>query len=160
MNIVKFYPIDPTNRQFIDEFIINHWYTLDMIVRGERINLGIANGWYAKRNQTVVGLITFRIFDGSLEILSLNSTEEKQGIGTALLHKVIDEAISRHCSSIKVITTNDNTSALRLYQKRGFDLIKIYRNSIDQSRPLKPEIPLLGNDGIPLRHEMELERNV
>ena len=36
-------------------------------------------------------------------------------------------------------------------------MVCLYRNALDASRRLKPEIPLVGNDGIPLRHEIELE---
>ena len=31
------------------------------------------------------------------------------------------------------------------------------RNALDQVRMIKPEIPLTGMDGIPLRHEIDLE---
>ncbi len=48
-------------------------------------------------------------------------------------------------------------NALRFYQKRGFVLVAIHRDALDISRKLKPEIPLIGNDGIPLRDEIELE---
>ena len=48
-------------------------------------------------------------------------------------------------------------NALRFYQKRGFELFAIHRNALDISRKLKPEIPMIGNDGIPLRDEIELE---
>jgi hypothetical protein len=48
-------------------------------------------------------------------------------------------------------------TALRFYQQRGFVLAAIHRNALEQSRKLKPEIPLVGNDGIPLRDEIELE---
>ena len=54
-------------------------------------------------------------------------------------------------------TTNDNLNALRFYQKRGFVLVAVHRNAMEQARKLKPEIPLIGNDGIPLRDEIELE---
>jgi hypothetical protein len=54
-------------------------------------------------------------------------------------------------------TTNDNLNALRFYQKRGFVLVSVHRNAVIKSRQLKPEIPLTGNDGIPLRDEIELE---
>ena len=27
--------IDKTNRQIVNDFIINHWYTLEMVVRGK-----------------------------------------------------------------------------------------------------------------------------
>lgn len=33
----------------------------------------------------------------------------------------------------------------------------LFRNALDISRKLKPEIPLIGEDTIPLRHEIELE---
>jgi len=46
---------------------------------------------------------------------------------------------------------------MRFYQKRGFDMANLYRNAMDVSRRLKPEIPLIGEDGIPLRHEIEFE---
>jgi hypothetical protein len=48
-------------------------------------------------------------------------------------------------------------TALRFYQQCGFVLAAIHRNALEQSRKLKPEIPLVGNDGIPLRDEIELE---
>ena len=55
------------------------------------------------------------------------------------------------------MTTNDNIRAIRFYQKRGFDMAAFRRNALDVSRKLKPEIPLVGDDGIPLRHEIEFE---
>lgn len=58
---------------------------------------------------------------------------------------------------VVLFTTNDNLHALRFYQKRGFDMVQIHRNAVEQARTLKPEIPLIGMDNIPLRHEIELE---
>ena len=56
-----------------------------------------------------------------------------------------------------LITTNDNLSALQFYQKRGFDMSRLYHNAVDKSRKIKPQIPLTGANGIPIRHEIELE---
>lgn len=36
--------IDQTNREKIDAFILREWFTLQMIVHGERIELGTADG--------------------------------------------------------------------------------------------------------------------
>jgi hypothetical protein len=36
-------------------------------------------------------------------------------------------------------------------------LVWVRRKTVEQARRLKPEIPLLGNDGIQLRDEIELE---
>lgn len=39
-------------------------------------------------------------------------------------------------------------------------MVKIYHNALDVSRKIKPSIPLIGNDGIPLKHEIEFEMNL
>jgi hypothetical protein len=52
---------------------------------------------------------------------------------------------------------DDNTNALRFYQRRGMRLAGLHRDAIAGSRRLKPEIPETGADGIPIRDELELE---
>ena len=148
--------IDQQDRKLINAFIIRQWYTMQMVVHGESIDLGTADGFYAW-DDGIIGLITCRRLGEEMEILSLDSLHERQGIGTALLDRVIGQAKETGAGRIKLITTNDNLSALRFYQKRGFDIIQIYRNALDQARKIKPEIPLIGMDGIPLKHEIELE---
>lgn len=61
------------------------------------------------------------------------------------------------CERLWLVTTNDNVDALRFYQKRGFALVRLYRRAIENSRRLKPGIPLVGAYGIPIRDEIELE---
>jgi GNAT superfamily N-acetyltransferase len=89
------------------------------------------------------------------EIVTLNSLVE--GVGTVLLSAVRTVAMSSKCRRVWLITTNDNLHALRFYQRNGFSLVALHRNALDLSRRLKPEIPLTGQDGIPLRDELELE---
>ena len=92
-----------------------------------------------------------------MEILSLDSLQENQGIGSKLVQNVIHEAKERKLQKIVLITTNDNINAIRFYQKRGFDMVHLFHNAMDVSRKLKPEIPLIGENSIPLRHEIEFE---
>lgn len=61
------------------------------------------------------------------------------------------------CDKIQLITTNDNINAIKFYQKRGFDLLQINHSAIDEERKIKPEIPYIGQNGIPIRHEVEFE---
>ena len=149
--------IDQTNRALVDTFILEQWYTMDMVVHGECINLGKADGWLAYEEGEIIGLITCRIIGDEMEILSLDSLKGNRGIGTKLLEKAVEEARRSGCAKVMLITTNDNLHALRFYQKRGFDMARIYRNAVDESRKIKPQIPLLSDDGIPIRHEIELE---
>ena len=117
-------------------------------------------GFVAMRDDKPVGLVTYRIDGSQCEIVTLNSVVEGLGIGSGLIDAVKSAAISAKCHRIWLITTNDNTPALRFYQKRGFVLVAVYINAIEQSRKLKPEIPMVGLDGIPLRDEIELEMSL
>jgi ribosomal protein S18 acetylase RimI-like enzyme len=60
------------------------------------------------------------------------------------------------CRRLRLTTTNDNLNALRFYQKVGFILAALRPNAIEKTRKLKP-IPMLGENGIPIRDEIELE---
>jgi GNAT superfamily N-acetyltransferase len=93
------------------------------------------------------------------EILTVHAGEQWHGAGTALIEAVGQLARRHGCARLWVITTNDNVDALRFYQRRGFCLVRVHRGAVDRSRAiLKPEIPPVGAYGIPLRDEIELER--
>jgi hypothetical protein len=39
-------------------------------------------------------------------------------------------------------------------------LVAVHRNAVEQARRIKPQIPAVGSDGIPLRDEIELEKRL
>ena len=149
--------IDQASREQINAFIVRQWFTMQMVVHGETIDMGNADGYYACEGDEITGLITYRIAGEEMKILSLDSLQEGRGIGTGLLDTVVAKARDAGMQRIMLITTNDNLSALRFYQKRGFDMSRLYCNALAQARKIKSEIPLIGMDGIPLKHEIELE---
>ena len=114
-------------------------------------------GFLLREQGELTGLVTFLQRGDELEITSLDSTREDRGVGADLLERVALEGRARGCRRLRLVTTNDNMRALAFYQKRGFDLFALRRGALDLSRRLKPEIPLVGEGGIPLRHELELE---
>lgn len=149
--------ISSKNRHMVNEFIVSQWLSTDMVVRGELVDMTILEGFIVFDEDNIIGLITYRIKENECEIMSLDSLREKQGIGTALINKVLETAAKEKCRKIKLITTNDNINALRFYQKRGFDMVHLYYNALENSRRLKPSIPMVGDFGIPLKHELEFE---
>ncbi len=157
---VEFKPISSGNRDEVNGFIRAQWFSTDMVVRGAIVDMTKLGGFVAYADEKIAGLITYLIKGGECEIMSLDSLRERQGIGTALVNMVIKAASGRKCGKIKLITTNDNINAIGFYQKRGFDMTRIYHDSMEVSRKLKPEIPLLGDFNIPLRHEIEFEMNL
>ena len=134
-----------------------HWGSTRMVTRGRVYQVDELAGFAAVQGDKPVGLVTYHINGDECEITSINSLVEKAGIGTALIDAVKDVATIARCKRLWLITTNDNTAALHFFQKRGFMLAAVYPNAFEQSRKLKPEIPLVGIDGIPLRDEIELE---
>ena len=46
------------------------------------------------------------------------------------------------------------------YQKKGFDLVRVYHNAMELARQVKPEIPDFGENGIAIRHELEFEMEI
>jgi GNAT superfamily N-acetyltransferase len=95
------------------------------------------------------------------EILTLHTARQWHGVGTALIEAVQRLAAPQGCTRLWLITTNDNLDALRFYQRRGFCLAALYRGAVDDSRArLKPEIPTVGDHGIPLRDELGLEKRL
>ena len=133
------------------------WGSVTQVRRGRAYRADELPGFAAIQDDKPAGLITYNINGEQCEITSLNSLVEGVGIGTGLIDAVKNAANSSKCKRLWLITTNDNTPALRLYQKRGFLLVAVYPNALEESRKLKPEIPLTGIDGIPIRDEIELE---
>lgn len=152
--------ISSSNRNLVNAFIKQHWYTTTMIIRGKEIDMTKVDGFYFRDGKTIIGLITYIVYNNTLEITSLDSLQENQGIGSELVETVIHEAKERNLQKIVLITTNDNINAIRFYQKRGFDMTHLFRNAMDISRKLKPKIPLIGENSIPLRHEIEFELSI
>lgn len=136
---------------------MEHWGGDTMMVHGEIFRPDPLDGFIALEDGQWVGLVTFRIDQQDCEVLSLDSLQEQRGIGTALMQKVIQEARGAGCRHVSLTTTNDNLNALKFYQKLGFALVAIRRNAMDETRRHKPGIPLIGENGIPLRDEIGLE---
>lgn len=144
-------------RDWAREYLQESWGSGGIVSRGNLYQADALPGFVALWEERPAGLLTYNIVDDACEILSLNSRVERQGIGSALIEAVRKQAISKGCSRVWLTTTNDNVEALRFYQKRGFELVAVYRNAVEQARTLKPSIPLIGNHNIPIRDEIELE---
>lgn len=150
-------PVTEADREWITPFLIEHWGTVRFVSRGRLFRADDNPGFVALRDGSPVGLITWEIYRGDCEITSVNSLVEGAGIGTGFIQSVKDTAIHSGCRRLWLVTTNDNTHALKFYQKRGFTIAAVYPDAIKQSRLLKPEIPYTGNEGIPIRDEIEME---
>jgi len=70
---------------------------------------------------------------------------------------VAEVARKEKSTRLWLITTNDNLLALGFYQRRGFHICAVNPDAITEARKIKPSIPQIGLEGIPLRDEIVLE---
>jgi len=124
--------------------------------RGELLDVLALPGFVAEKDGRPAGIVTYRCEESDCELAFIAAFERHQGIGTALLEALV--AAVAGCDRVWVVTTNDNLEALRFYQRRGFRLVALRPGAVDEARrDLKPRIGEVGELGIPLRDELELE---
>jgi ribosomal protein S18 acetylase RimI-like enzyme len=163
-------PLAPNDHDWAKSVLEERWNGPQVVTRGKIYDASQLPGFVACTNNSLrlrdgrvlpvgekVGLLTYRIENDECEIVTLDSLYESLSIGSELVLAVRQEAERQGCRRVWLITTNDNTNAMRFYQKRGFKLVGFYPNAIEESRKLKPAIPLTGDDSIPIQDELEFE---
>ena len=156
MNVLK---ITNENKHDVRAFFIKHWGSAEMVVSSGVYTCSELEGFiYVNEHDEITGLITYIIRNNECEIISLDSTEEGKGIGSELVRVVEDLAKQNRCEVISLLTTNDNLHALKFYQKRGYRIVEIISDAVQKARAIKPSIPLIGHDDIPLHDELKLQK--
>ena len=123
--------------------------------RGELIDVLDLPGFVAERDGHYVGVLTYATRANDVEIAYVEATESHTGIGTALVSTFLDAVSVR---PVWVVTTNDNLDALGFYQRHGFAIRDIRVGAVKKSREtIKPSIGRIGEHGIEIRDEIELE---
>ena len=143
--------------EWVVELFTERWGGVTSVSRGVAHDTTALPGFVALLDGKRAGVATYRITDRECELVTLDSLREGTGVGTALVGAVAEAARVAGAGRLWLITTNDNVRALRFYQRHGFDLVAVHRDAVARSRALKPSIPEIGLDGIPIRHELELE---
>jgi len=117
-------------------------------------------GFAAVSDDEVLGYLLYEFYSGVCEIMWLESVAQNIGIATALIEQVKQVAKLNGVCKVIVQTTNDNAHAFRFYQRRGFTVREVRLGALDEARRLQPLIPLIGDEGIPARDEIEFEIEV
>jgi GNAT superfamily N-acetyltransferase len=150
-------PVSDEDRQWIADFMVEHWGAEIVVSRGVAHTGADLPGFVAEIDGERAGLLTINIAGKDCEIVTLDSLREGMGIGSALIDAARRAAIDAGCGRLWLITTNDNLNMIGFGQKRGFELAAVHRGAISTSRKIKPQIPEIGIDGIPIRDEIEME---
>ena len=149
--------VDAAIREKIQPILDETWGAPYLAINGRLWDSRTMPGFAAVCGDEVLGYLLYEFHDGVCEIMVLESVIQNIGIASALIEKVKMIAKSNDVDKIIVQTSNDNTNAFRFYQRRGFTIREIRLGAMDAARKVKPSIPLIGEDCIPLRDEIEFE---
>jgi ribosomal protein S18 acetylase RimI-like enzyme len=146
-------PIVPADAEFVRRLAIEHWGSEIVVAHGVAYEPATLPGFVAEEGDRAVGFLTYHVHGDACEVVTIDAFRVRSGIGTALMDAVRALGHER----VWLITTNDNVDAQRFYEHGGFRLAAVHEGAVVRSRELKPEIPLLGRNGVPIRDELEYE---
>jgi ribosomal protein S18 acetylase RimI-like enzyme len=152
--------IQKDDQKKISELVQDYWEGDPVVAHGKAFHTNTLEGLKALNGNDILGFLHYQIRDVECEILTLASLQKNQGIGSALIAALENIARESNSHTLSLITTNDNLHALGFYQRRGFHLTTLSPGQVDVSRQLKPSIPEIGDNNIPLRDEIRLEKSL
>ena len=150
-------PIKPSDQEHIAALLERLWGSRHVVTRGKIFDAAQLPGFVALHNDNIIGLITIRFEATECEVVTLDAFEQGKGIGSALFKAAKSACQSRGCERLWLITTNNNLGAIAFYQKLGMRMIAIHPDAVTEARTLKPQIPLVDENGLPIRDEIEFE---
>ena len=149
-----------SDREEVAAFIEQHWRSRLVMSHGHQYYPHREEGFIERRDGKIVGLVTFHVAGETMELLTLNATLEREGIGSSLILSVIERARDKGCRRVMLTTTNDNLRAIGFYQRLGFRMMTINLGVVDEARKIKPQIPETGERGIPIHDEIVMELKI
>ena len=156
--VIQVHPIEPSDRGFVQDQLTAAFASHQVVVWGEPIDAAALPGFVAWADDERVGLLTYRVEGGAWQVVGLVASRSGRGVGRRLLTAAKEAAEAAGAATLWLVTTNDNTDALRFYQRFGFHLSAFSRDSLTRARQtLQPALPTQGAHGIALRDELRLE---
>ena len=141
------------DRAWVAGIATERWGSSVVVAHGEVLEPATLAGFVAEGDGERVGLLTYREDGDACEVVTIDAFEPRRGVGSALMRALMSLGHRR----VRLVTTNDNVPAQRFYERLGFRLVAVREGELERSRRLKPEIPLVGVGGAPIRDELEYE---
>ena len=131
-------PLDDGDRDWLAHLVAHEW-GLPVVTVSGAYDPSSLPGFVAEEGDRRLGVVTYRMTDEECEAVTLNSLEEKLGVGTALLSAVKAHA-DQEGVRLWLMTTDDNGNAIRFYENRGMTRAALHRDFIEVVRTHKPHV--------------------
>ncbi len=140
--------LGPASQEFIARLWQEEWGLPNVSVRRQYMPTDVEGLAWRAADGNDIGLVTWAVDGDRAEIVS------------RLMDAAEEELRRRGVKTVHLVTTNDNHRALSFYVRRGYRLVRLHLDAMDRVRQAKPQVPLIGDDGIPLLEMWELERDL
>lgn len=145
-------------RAWLERTYLARWGTTRVVSRGRPHDMAVLPGLVCERDGQRVGALTFRVDPGgAAECVTVDAFVRGAGVGRSLTEGVVALAAQHGWQRVWLVTTNDNTPALRAYQRTGWELVALHHGAVDRAREQQADIPATGLDSIRPHSELELE---
>ncbi|MEM7097539.1 MAG: GNAT family N-acetyltransferase [Pseudomonadota bacterium] len=113
--------------------------------------------------QSLTGFAVYIPQPPECELLAIAAARPGHGAGSQLLDDLEERVLDLGCNSIWLATTNDNLDAIKFYQRRGYRMCQLRPGAFSDVVRLKgldPNSIVVGNFDIPVRDEIQLEKEL
>jgi ribosomal protein S18 acetylase RimI-like enzyme len=160
MDDVRIVEPDDAQREWASDLAAEHFGSRQVVSRGALHDLAELPALVALADGAPIGVAFYRLEPAACELVAIIVTQQRRGVGRALVAEVEALARAGGAGRLWLITTNDNRAAQAFYSALGFALRATHTGAVRDARRLKPEIPLLGEGGVPIEDELEYERRL
>lgn len=147
--------LESSDRDWSDALVAQHFGSSRVVTCGRLHDAATLPGLMALNDGVPIGLLLYRIEADQCELVVLVSERPREGVATALVRALVNRLRECGCTRAWLVTTNDNLGAQSFYESLGWRLVAVHRGAVTRARELKPEIPALGENGVPIEDELE-----
>lgn len=110
--------------------------------------------------QALLGLATWNVDGANAELVTIDTLSKSRGLGSQLLRATEKKLADAGVQRLWLVTSNDNLAAFSFYIRRGYRLVKIHQDFMEQVRLKKDTVPDVSIDGIEIRDMWQLEKRL
>ena len=134
------------------------WGEQEQLTFGTTFKVSELPAYVAKKEDKIVGFVSFAELHDDLIVVALGIIPEYQGVGVGrrLVASAEKEARRLKKKRMLVSTSNDDLPALAFYQRLGFQIYEVKPNAVAE----KHGKVLKGIGNLPIRDELRLQKKV
>jgi GNAT superfamily N-acetyltransferase len=144
----------------VERLSVRHWADKRVVCGGRSYDNLDLPGFVARIDGRPAGFLTYHRKGRVMDLVSIACRVRRRGVGTALVRSLVRLARRLGCVRLRVAAVNSNREALGFYQSRGFTMTGVRRGAMARARRIKPDIPRVDANGIPIDHEVVLEKRL